>query len=258
MLNFDLYEPGASWLHRVDPRIKLLFAIEATAALLVLPGLPLNLVILGACHVLLVSARIPWRRVGGIWRLLLPLTLLVVLLWLPLLPQGAPVLLAVWRIRVTLPALRSGLEMATRLDAVAFVFYVWLLTTEQRALVQGLVRLGLPYEWGLTFSLSLRYLPTLHATYLQIVDAQRARGLDLREGTLFARARRRLPILIALLVTALRSSENVGRALEARALGTSGTRRSSLHELQLRRADLLMLVALPLLPFVGLALARLL
>ena len=251
MLSFDLHVPSASWLHGLDPRVKLLFVAEMTILLLALPGLPFVLAVLAGCHLLLVSARIPWPRIAAIWRLMLPLTLLVPLLWLPLMPQGEPVLLELWRLRVTLPALLRGLFMAARLDALAFVFFVWLLTTEQRAIVQAFVRLGLPYEWGLTLSLALRYLPTLHAIYLQIVDAQRARGLDLNAGSLFARARNRLPILVALLVTALRSSENVGRALEARALGLTGVPRTSLHDLHLRRGDVLCLAALLALLLVG-------
>lgn len=254
MLSFDMYEPRSSWLHRMDPRVKLLFIAEMTLLVLLRPSLWFSLSVLAACHLLLASARIPWGRFIAIWRLLLPLTLLVILLWLPLMPQGTPMLFAFWRIQVTLPALQRGLLMAARLGTMAFVFFVWLLTTEQRAIVQGFVRLGLPYEWGLTLSLALRYLPTLHTTYLQIVDAQRSRGLDLREGSLFTRARSQLPILVALLVTALRSSENVGRALEARALGISGMQRTSLHELRLRRADVLYLVALLLSLLASLAL----
>jgi len=252
MLSFDLYVPRASWLHRIDPRVKLLFVAEMTILLLALPCFPFVLGVLAACHLLLISAHIPWPRIAAIWRLMLPLTLMVPLLWLPLDPYGTPVLLQFWRLRVTLPALLRGLLMAARLDALAFVFFVWLLTTEQRAIVQGFVRLGLPYEWGLTLSLALRYLPTLHSIYLQIVDAQRARGLDLGEGSLFTRARNRLPILVPLLVTALRSSENVGRALEARALGTAGVHRTSLHELRLRRADVLCLAVLLFLLLAGL------
>jgi energy-coupling factor transport system permease protein len=255
MLSFDLYLPGESWLHRADPRVKLLFVVEMTVLLLVWPSLHFTLGVLLACHLLLVSARISWARIGAIWRLMLPLAVLVTVLWLPLVPQGSPVLFELGRLRLTLPALHRGLQMAARLAALAFVFFTWLFTTEQRAIVQGFVRLGLRYEWGLTLSLSLRYLPTLHTTYLQIVDAQRSRGLDLQQGSIPARARKRLPVLVALLVTGLRGSENVGRALEARALGLDGVRRTSLHGLQMRRSDTVYAIVLLILPLTGIALA---
>ena len=248
MMSFDLYVPRQSWLHRADPRVKLLFVVEMTLLLLLWRNLPFTFGVLVACHGLMASARVPWSRIRSLWRVVLPLTMLIVLLWLPMMPRSTPLLLQIWRIQVTLPALLRGLLMAARLDALAFLFFVWLATTEQRAIVQGMVRLGLRYDWGLTLSLALRYLPTLQATYLQVVDAQRARGLDLSEGTLLTRVRKRLPILVALLVTALRSSENVGRALEARALGISGVRRTVLYDLDMRSADFLYLAILLLLP----------
>jgi len=251
MMSFDLYVPRQSWLHRADPRVKLLLVVEMTSLLLLWPNLPFTIGVLVACHGLMASARVPWSRIRSLWRVVLPLTMLIVLLWLPMMPRSTPLLLQIWRIQVTLPALLRGLLMAARLDALAFLFFVWLATTEQRAIVQGMVRLGLRYDWGLTLSLALRYLPTLQATYLQVVDAQRARGLDLSEGTLLTRVRKRLPILVALLVTALRSSENVGRALEARALGISGVRRTVLHDLHMRRADFLFVAVLLLVPLAG-------
>jgi len=255
---FGLYEPGSSWLHALDPRVKLLFVVEMVVLLLAVPSLPVALGVLLLSHLLLWSARTPWARIAGLWRLMALLSVLVPLLWLPLLPQETPLLLAFWRIRITLPALQRGLLMAARLDALAFVFFAWLLTTAEWALVQGFVRLGLPYSWGLTLSLSLRYLPTLHAVYLQITDAQRSRGLDLNSGSLLRRARVRLPILIALMVTALRSSENVGRALESRALGTTSAQRTALRQIGLRQPDWMCLAVMVLLPAAAVLATRLL
>jgi energy-coupling factor transport system permease protein len=251
MMSLDLYVQEESWLHRADPRVKLLFVVEMAVLLLLWPNLPFTLAVLVGCHLMLATARVSCQRVLAVWRVVLPLMLLIVVLWLPMMPDSTPTLLQVWRLRVSLPALLRGLLMATRLGGLAFLFFTWLANTEQRAIIQGMVRLGLRYEWGLTLALAMRYLPTLQVTYLQVVDAQRARGLDLSEGSFMSRARRRLPILVPLLVTALRSSENVGRALEARALGMSGVRRTVLHDLHLARADYFYLAVLLLGPLVG-------
>jgi len=91
MSSFDLYVPRASWLHRVDPRVKLLFIVEMTVLLLVLPNFPVTLGVLAACHVLLASACIPWTRIAGIWRLLLLLTLLIYAIAIILVPLYWPV-----------------------------------------------------------------------------------------------------------------------------------------------------------------------
>ena len=53
--------------------------------------------------------------------------------------------------------------------------------------------------------------PTFQGSYVLISEAQAARGLELR-GAGFARVRRMMPILVAMIVTSLRASEQLGRA----------------------------------------------
>jgi energy-coupling factor transport system permease protein len=69
-----------------------------------------------------------------------------------------------------------------------------------------------------------------------ISDAQQARALDLTRRNPLARARAYLPIVVAMLITALRTAENLSRALESRALG-AGVRRTYLRQLHYRWTD---------------------
>ena len=57
---------------------------------------------------------------------------------------------------------------------MSLLFFVILFTTRQNDLVRGLVRLGLPFEWGLTLAIALRYIPTFTHAVAQIQDAQAA------------------------------------------------------------------------------------
>jgi energy-coupling factor transport system permease protein len=126
--------------------------------------------------------------------------------------------------------------LALRLAAVSFCWYTLLLTTRERDLVQGLVRLGLPDAWGLVLALALRYPGTLQDVFLTVRDAQRARGLRLQGRGPLGRVRAQFPVLIAMLVTTLRSVERLAMALEARGFG-GPARRSSLRPLRMRTAD---------------------
>ena len=74
-------------------------------------------------------------------------------------------------------------------EGLAFVVYAWLFSTDQTTLVRGLVALGLPFQWGLTLAMALRYLPTMANAFRMISDAQQARALDLRKGNPIQRAR---------------------------------------------------------------------
>jgi len=73
------------------------------------------------------------------------------------------------------------------------------------------------------------------------VDAQQARGLDLESGAIRERLQAYQPILIALVVSALRHSEALGWALEARGLGTTLRPRTVFKPLRMRRLDWLVL-----------------
>ncbi len=124
-------------------------------------------------------------------------------------------------------------------------------------MVRGFVALRMPYTWGLTVALALRYLPILAGLFEQVREAQQARGLDLAQERFWQRLSAYRPVLIATVIGALRNSERLGWALEARALGAPGVRRSIFRPLRLRRADLAALGVLAVLLIAGLALRML-
>lgn len=241
--SFDLYVERRSWLHRLDARVKLLFVAVASGLLLAYHDLPVMLGALAGAHAILLSAGIPRSRIRWVWRMMLPITILIPILWLLFYDDGGRLLLSFWFVRVTTMDVVRGLAVALRVDALAFVFFIWLFSTDQATLVRSLVRLGLPYEWGLVVAIAFRYLPTFYGVFGTIQDAQQARALDLSKGGPLKRARSYLPILVAMIITALRTTENLSRALEARAFG-SRTRRTCLHDLHARPLDVAVAVGM--------------
>jgi energy-coupling factor transport system permease protein len=57
-----------------------------------------------------------------------------------------------------------------------------------------------------------------------VIDAQRSRGLELDKGNLMKRIRNYIPILIPLIVSAIRRSIELAEALESRGFGASPNR----------------------------------
>lgn len=243
---FNPYVPRQTWLHDLDPRTKMAFVGASFALLLPTSCLVLVLAYLVGVHVLLWQARIPVRRIGWLWRQMAPVSLLILLLWPLSNPGGVPVLLDWWRIRITLPGIRQGLLAALRVNGLAFAVFTLLLTTDQSALVQGLVRLGLPFDWGLTLAIGLRYLPLLRGMYGGIVDAQRARGWTPEQAGLLRRLRAYGPTLVALVIGALRLTDTLTFALAARGF-RPGQPRTTRRPLRLRAIDWVCLAGLGLL-----------
>lgn len=241
----EFYAPGRSWLHSTDARVKLLFVLGSIPVLLMIR----NALLMGIALILLLllyaSARLPSDRGIRLLKALAPVSLVMMLLRTLFYPAGIE--LAAWGpMRLTSIGLAEGLALGLRLISMALAVFLWLYTTEGRAIVQSLVRLGMPYAWGLSLSLALRYVPTVGASYQTILQAQQARGLDLESYRGIKRVRALLPALLALMVTSFRASESMARALEARAFGAAGVRRTTLEELHFRSLDWLYLILMVL------------
>jgi energy-coupling factor transport system permease protein len=196
--------------------------------------------LLAAAHLALITARIPADRIKAFWSRLALLLVLILVLQPLFAPGAGPDLLRLGPVRLTSAGLLAGVSFALRAAALAFVVAVLLLTTEANDLVSGLVKLGIPYPWGLAVGLSIRYLPTTHRLFLTISEAQQARGWLVGEGHLLRRARSYLPILVATVIAALRLSDALGMALAARGLGYPA-KRTTLRTLRLRLRDWLTL-----------------
>jgi energy-coupling factor transport system permease protein len=239
----ELYVPGRTHLHATDPRVKLLGVVCALVTLFLAKNLYFMLAALVVAHLLYWSARIPADKLAVVWKALLPVSVLMALLWTLFNPSGAPIL-QVWIFSVTPLALAQGLVLALRILNIGLIVTLWLYTTDTVAIVASLVKLGMPYAWSLVLALALRYIPFVQESYTTISDAQQARGLQVGQGNVVRRVRAMLPIFIAMMISGLRASEHVARALESRGFGGGGTRRTSLYEPGATARDYIAAVAL--------------
>jgi len=220
-LSLDLYCPGDSWLHRLDPRTKLAMAACGVVMLLSMRSVALIAGMLILAHLAMLSARVPSARIKAIWQLTAPTMALILLLGSLLGPREGPNLLVLWGWSISVAAVANALATALRIAALALVISVWLFTTSQSTLVRGLVALGLPYPYGLALAMALRFIPAIATSFHIISDAQQARALDLSKGGPIRRARAYVPIGVAVIITSLRAAENLSRALSARAFASN-------------------------------------
>lgn len=233
-LGVDLYRPTGSWLDRRDPRVKLLGTVAGSAAAFLLPGVGGVLFVLLSVLIVLRLGRVPGERLRWVLRGLLPVSLLILLIQPWFVAEGR-VLLALGPATLTVGGLLAALTIAVRANALALLALTPLFTTRSDDLVRGLVHLGLPYPWGLTITLALRYIPVAAGLYTTIRQAQEARGLDVTQGGLVGRARRFVPVLTALVIASVRLSDQLAMAMTVRGLGHGP--RTERRVLRLNRFD---------------------
>jgi len=226
-----VFQRKDSLLHRLDPRVKLAYAL----AVMVMAAIHTELIPL----LVMFLAQIPLAllgKVGRTWaRTLKASTPLVVLIL-------ATNLLVSW-LHGTLDiyALERIVALAVRFLVFVGSFSIFSLTTSPDDLSLALEQMGVPYTFCFMFRAALRFTPVMAREARITMDAQRARGLELDKGGPIARARRFIPILIPLIVNAITRAWAMAEAMESRAWGAA-KKRTSLYVLEMKGRDYLALL----------------
>lgn len=241
-LVYSQYLPGNSWLHRLDPRAKLLLLVLATFALFWARKLPVFLSIAALLGLLPVLSGLPRRMAMSVLAPLLPVV------WLTLLFQGrwGP---PPWESGWSLTGLEAAGFISLRLLVLALCAQVLALTTSPIALCDALEfalrplgRLGLPHrDLALAFTIAWRFIPVLAQENERLLKAQLARGAAWDEGPWRRRLVTLTGLLTPLLVRCFRYAEELALALEARGYGQP-IEPTRLHPLCWRGRDTLALL----------------
>ena len=213
-----LYAPGEGLLYRLDPRAKLLFVFTLFICLALVSSTGVLLVALLVLHGLSATSASTRRRLGALWKGLAPLVITVTLLgalrW-----REAPALVHVGSVSVTTLSLWTAVGLGARIAGLTLGLSLLLWTTESGDAVAGLTRFGLPFELGFPFIVAIQYVATFRRSFYQILEAQQSRGLTLPHGNPIRIARAYIPVLVPLLIHALRSVDSLSLALQSRGFG---------------------------------------
>ena len=138
--------------------------------------------------------------------------------------------------------IERSLAMTLRFIVLIESFSVFFLTTSPDHLGLALEQSGVPYDLCFAFTTAIRFVPVLAEEAQTIIDAQKARGLELEKGNFMKRVKNYIPILIPLIVGAIRRSLEMAEAMESRAWGAT-PKRTNLYVLKLRRSDYYLILA---------------
>jgi energy-coupling factor transport system permease protein len=141
---------------------------------------------------------------------------------------------------LTAVAVETSAAMTLRFVVLVESFSVFFLTTSPDHLGLALEQSRVPYEFAFAFTTAVRFVPVLAEEAQTIMDAQKARGLELEKGGFLKRIRNYVPVLIPLIVSAIRRSLELAEAMESRAWGAT-KKRTNLYALKLHRGDFALL-----------------
>lgn len=230
-VSFGQYYPAKSFVHKCDPRAKILFLIVYIVAVF----LGKNFYALGACAFVFVLVAafsgVPFksllRSVKAVLFLLVFMTVLNLFFY-----KGETILWQWKFIKISKEAIYYTIFLAVRLFLLVLGSSLLTLTTTPVSLADGIESLLSPlklirfpvHELALIMSIALRFIPILTDETQRIMNAQKARGADFESGGLVGRVKAIIPILIPLLISAFRRADELGDAMDARCYSGSKVR----------------------------------
>lgn len=237
------YYPGSSWIHKLDPRVKIVATLLFIVALFVVDDfIGFAIAAAGLASVIIIS-KVP---LSFIVRGLKPVFLIISFtLLINMFMIKGEVLVSFWVLEITREGLRTAIFMAIRLILLIIGSSLLTLTTKPISLTDGiealltpLKKIGVPaHDLAMMMTIALRFIPTLMEETDKIMKAQQARGADFESGNLMNRAKALIPILVPLFISAFRIAHDLAMAMEARCYGCD-IKRTRMNGMKLTKSDL--------------------
>jgi energy-coupling factor transport system permease protein len=250
------YRPRGSWVHRLDPRVKVLTLIVPVLIAAQVQDVRWMAVLFAAGLVYHLSARIHWREVRRVWTYFSVFVLFLVSVnalvftgggqtahsrvlaswpWLSL--SGHFPFLAPHPYHLTATVALFVIAQALRMYSIAFYAFTFPFVVDPADYGVAFNRLGFPYKIAFAVDMAFRYVPALARELQTTVDAQRVRGyeLDRVRGGPIGRSIRLAPIVVPVVLNAILGAEDIIDAMDLRGFGTG--KRTWLRDLAYQDLD---------------------
>ena len=239
--------PGNSVLHRCDPRLKLVATIAYIVVLFVAPnplGLALSIALLAALYKV---AKIPGKLILKSLKPIVPIVLFTAVLNLFFVTGEGEPLVHIWVLKIYGEGIRYAILLTVRVCALiagtSLLTYTTspiVLTDAIENLLRPLAKIHFPvHELAMMMTIALRFIPTLIEETEKIMNAQKARGAMIDNGTFTQRIKALVPVLIPLFVSAFRRADELAVAMECRCYH-GGEGRTRLKQMHMTARDVLL------------------
>lgn len=244
-VTFGQYYPVDSFVHRMDPRLKLLFLIAYIVAIFLADSFCGLAICAGALILIIGFSRVPPRKILRSIRGILFLVIFTAVINI-FFYSGNSKPWVEWGIfTISKDGVIFSAFLVLRLVLLVMCSSMLTYTTTPVSLTDGIESLLTPLKWirfpvhelALIMSIALRFIPILMDETERIKNAQKARGADFESGGLVKKVRAIVPILIPLLLSAFRRADELGDAMDARCY-SGGKRRTKYKKLRFSWRDL--------------------
>jgi len=247
-ISLGQFYPVDSFVHRLDPRTKLIAIMLIMTGLLVSFKLTVLSGFLAFSVFVVLLSRIPLTLVFRNLRPFLWLFLITISVHLFWTSGQVLATLPIINISITREGLMMGFIYSLRLALLVIFAAILTLSTSPIELTDALEKMLAPlkrfrvptHEIVMMLTLSLRFIPTLLEEAQRLKNAQISRGATF-EGSLIRRMRSIIPLVLPLFVSAFRRADELALAMDSRCYA-GGEGRTSFKRLKFTAPDYFVLV----------------
>lgn len=241
------YLPLDSWMHKRDPRIKLVALIMLIIATFIDLGF-IGYAIIGFLIVVsLIASKISFKMILKSMRAMLFMMIFLLVINLFVVKTG-DLWFSLGFINIYSGAIFQTLYIVIRLVIMVSLTTILTVTTKPMDLTVAIEDLLKPlrvikvpsHEIAMIISIALRFIPTLLDEASRIMKAQASRGVDFEEGSLKDKISSILALIIPLFASSFQRAEELADAMEARGY-SPGEERTRYRVFKIDALDLILL-----------------
>ena len=233
----SVFQEGNSFIHRADPRVKLVSGLIIAFLIAFLKSVQASAVGFCTAFLSVLTFSLPLRRV---LKTLLLANVFIAFLWLflPFSVKGKA-LIHVWKLTLTLQGIRFAFLITLKCNAILMMIMVFIATIPIPTLGYALSSLGLSQRLTLILLMSYRYINVIFEEYRRLTQSLKVRCFkpctNLHTYKTYA-------YLIAMVFT--RSYERGVRVYQAMLLRGFNGRFYSLRKFEMKNSDVLLFIGI--------------
>lgn len=232
------YQPGNSFIHRLNATTKLIFLLVVSIACMVTYDTRFLILVCIFSIACLKIAGIKWHQISFIVKFIIffaVINLIAVYIFQPTYGQNLygtkHVVFNAGYFTLTQEELFYLFNLILKYICSVPLVLLFLLTTNPSQFASSLNKIGVSYKISYAVSLALRYIPTIQTNYWEISAAQQARGNELsKKASLGKRIKGTLTIVIPLIFSSLDRIDTISTAMQLRRFGSKKKRTWYVYE----------------------------
>lgn len=222
------YHPGETMIHHINATAKLVFLLVVTIACMTTYDTRFLVVISVVSLALVKLSGIKWHQVSFVVKFIAffsVLNLIAVYVFQPaygsqLYGSEHALISGIGRFTLTQEEVFYLFNLLLKYFCTIPLTLIFLLTTNPSSFAASLNQIGISYKISYAVSLALRYIPDIQEDFMNISQAQQARGYEMsKKGKFSQRIKGTARIVLPLIFSSLERIEVISTAMELRRFG---------------------------------------